>query len=135
MTRRRRTWVGLFVVLLLVLLYSAWNSLKFKLISWHKLDPASAAYESVIIGAVVGAVSMVAALAIAVPAILVGVITVVILLAFSGKPLEHLVVEAGKATKEIAGHMGGALLKEGQTVAAVVAVLGYFALVKRSSDY
>lgn len=135
MSRRRASWAGVFVMLHLIFMCSALklNFKKFSL-SWHGLDPVSAAYESAIIGVAAGAVSVAVALTFAVPATLVSVITVVVLLAFSGKPLESLVVEARKVMKEIAGHVGGALLKEGNAVAAVFAVLGYFALVKRSSE-
>ena len=43
-----------------------------------------------------------------------------------------LVVEGRKITKEIFGFVMRTLLKEGNFVAAVCAVLGYFALVRRN---
>ena len=76
---------------------------------------------------------MVAALAVLVPATLVTWITVVVLLAFFGKPRRALVVEGRKITREIGGFVLKILLKEGNVVAAVCAVLGYFALVRRNS--
>lgn len=56
-----------------------------------------------------------------------------VLLAFFGKPRKSLVIEGRKITREILGVVGKILLKEGNLVAAVCAVLGYFVLVRRSS--
>ncbi|CAN1123728.1 hypothetical protein LINPERPRIM_LOCUS3384 [Linum perenne] len=86
------------------------------------------------LGAVFGMLSMAAALAVAVPATVVIWITVVVLLAFFGKPRKVLVVEGRKITREILGFVVKILLKEGNAVAAVCAVLGYFVLVRRSAD-
>ncbi|KAK9222145.1 hypothetical protein WN944_010577 [Citrus x changshan-huyou] len=132
---KRRTWVCLFVVVYAILLSSSWNFLK-SILSWYNLqshqNPSSgwpALYASVLLGAVFGLLSMVAALAVAVPATLVIWITVLVLLAFFGKPRTSLVIEGRKITKEIIGFVFKILLKEGNAVAAVCAVLGYFALV------
>lgn len=73
---------------------------------------------------------MVAALAVVVPATLVIWITIVVLLAFFGKPRRSLVIEGRKITKEIIGFVFKILLKEGNLVAAVCAILGYFALFR-----
>ncbi|KAI9176243.1 hypothetical protein LWI28_000323 [Acer negundo] len=137
---KRRTWVCLFVLVYAVLLSSSWNFIE-SILSWYKLQsqPSSsssgwpALYASVLLGAVFGVLSMVAALAVAVPATLVIWITVVVLLAFFGKPRTTLVIEGRKITTEIVGFVFKILLKEGNVVAAVCAVLGYFALVKRNS--
>ncbi|KAI3439855.1 uncharacterized protein J3R85_004264, partial [Psidium guajava] len=136
---KRRTWACLFVLVYAALLSSTWNSLK-SILSWYKLQahqhPSSgwpALYASVLLGAVFGVLSMVAALAVAVPATLVTWITVVVLLAFFGKPKKTLVLEGRKITKEIVVLVCKVLLKEGNVVAAVCAVLGYFALVKRNA--
>lgn len=77
---------------------------------------------------------MVAALAVMVPATLVTWITVMVLLTFFGKPKRDLVVEGRMITKEIVGFLLKILLKEGNVVAAVCAVLGYFALVRRNNE-
>lgn len=138
---KRRTWVCIFVLVYSILLTSSWNFLK-SILSWYKLQaqPSSsssgwpALYASVLLGAVFGLLSMVAALAVIVPATLVTWITVVVLLAFFGKPRRALVVEGSKITKEIVGFVLKILLKEGNVVAAVCAVLGYFALVRRNSE-
>lgn len=137
---KRRTWACLFVLVYAALLSSTWNSLK-SILSWYKLQanqhPSSgwpALYASVLLGAVFGVLSMVAALAVAVPATLVTWITVVVLLAFFGKPKKALVLEGRKITKEIVVLVCKVLLKEGNVVAAVCAVLGYFALVKRNAE-
>ncbi|XP_039038102.1 uncharacterized protein LOC120175575 isoform X2 [Hibiscus syriacus] len=138
---KRRTWVFLFVLVYAILLSSSWNSLK-SILSWYKhvqAQPSSpssgwpAVYASVLVGAVFGLLSMVAALAVAVPATLVTWITIVVLLAFFGKPKRTLVVEGRKITREIAGSVFKILLKEGNLVAAVCAVLGYYALVGKNS--
>ena len=52
----------------------------------------------------------------------------VVLLAFFGKPKRTLVAEGRMITKEIFGFVMKVLLKEGNVVAAVCAVLGYFVL-------
>ncbi|XVE66193.1 hypothetical protein DITRI_Ditri08aG0060900 [Diplodiscus trichospermus] len=137
---KRRTWVCLFVLVYAILLDSSWNSLK-SILSWYKrqAQPSSASsgwpalYASVLLGAVFGLLSMVAALAVAVPATVVIWITVVVLLAFFGKPKRTLVLEGRKITREIAVFVFKILLKEGNLVAAVCAVLGYFALVRNNS--
>ncbi|GAV70412.1 hypothetical protein CFOL_v3_13910 [Cephalotus follicularis] len=136
---KRRTWVCLFVLVYAVLLSSSWNLLK-SILSWYKVQaqPSSpstgwpALYASVLLGAVFGVLSMAAALAVAVPATLVIWISIVVLLAFFGKPRRTLVVEGRKITREIVGCVLKILLKEGNIVAAVCAVLGYFALVRRN---
>lgn len=137
---KRRTWVFLFVLVYAILLASLWNSLK-SVLSWyeHQAQPSSASYgwpalyASVLLGAVFGLLSMIAALAVAVPATMVTWITVVVLLAFFGKPKRTLVLEGRKITGEIASCVFKTLLKEGNLVAAVCAVLGYFALVRKNS--
>ncbi|OMO67196.1 hypothetical protein COLO4_30203 [Corchorus olitorius] len=135
---KRRTWVFLFVLVYAILLSSSWNSLK-SILSWYQrqAQPSSsgwpALYASVLLGAVFGVLSMIAALAVAVPATLVTWITIVVLLAFFGKPKRTLVLEGRKITREIAGFVFKILLKEGNLVAAVCAVLGYFALVRKNS--
>ncbi|KDP24120.1 hypothetical protein JCGZ_25777 [Jatropha curcas] len=93
-----------------------------------------ALYASVLLGAVFGLLSMIAALAVAVPATLVIWITIVVLLAFFGKPRRTLVIEGRKITREIVGFVFKILLKEGNFVAAVCAILGYFALVRRNYE-
>ena len=137
---KRRTWVCIFVLVYGVILTSSWNLLK-SMISWYKLQsqssPASgwpALYASVLLGSVFGVLSMVAALAVMLPAILVTWITVVVLLAFFGKPRRTLVVEGRKITKEIFIFVIKTLLKEGNLVAALCAIFGYFALVRRNSE-
>ncbi|KAE8669708.1 hypothetical protein F3Y22_tig00112225pilonHSYRG00077 [Hibiscus syriacus] len=136
---KRRTWVFLFVFVYAVLLDSSWSFLKSTL-SWYQNQNQArepngwpAVYASVLLGGVFGLLSMAAALAVTVPATLVTWITVVVLLAFFGKPKRALVVEGKKITREIAGSVFKTLLKEGNFVAAVCAVLGYFALVRNNN--
>lgn len=141
---KRRTWVCIFVLVYAILLISSWNFLK-SILSWYKLqaEPSSsssasygwpALYASVLLGAVFGLLSMVAALAVMVPATLVTWIAIVVLLAFFGKPRKALVVEGRKITREIVGFLFKILLKEGNIVAALCAILGYFALFRRNSS-
>ena len=138
---KRRTWVCIFVLVYGIILTSSWNFLK-SLLSWYKSQAGSsssasgwpALYASVLLGAVFGLLSMIAALAVMVPAVLVTWITIVVLLAFFGKPRSDLVVEGRKITKEIFSFVIKILLKEGNFVAALCAVLGYFALIRRNSE-
>lgn len=131
--RRKTTWMmGFFAALLLVLfmvISFTWDFLFHQVETLPNPPPYLLIYESVFIGAAFGVLSVVAALAVAVPATAVAVITVVVLLAFSGKSPKSLVGESRKITREVAGYFGRALLKEGNAVAAVFTVLGYFALV------
>lgn len=137
---KRRTWVCIFVLVYGILLTSSWNFLK-SILSWYNLQTQSsvssswpALYVSVLLGFVFGVLSMFAALAVVVPAVLVTWITIVVLLAFFGKPRRALVVEGRKITREILSFVIKILLKEGNAVAAVCAVLGYFALVRRNGS-
>lgn len=91
-------------------------------------------YASMMLGAVFGVMSMVAALAIAVPAMLVTWITILVLLTFCGKRRRDLVVEGKKLTAEISRVVVKVLIKEGNFVAAFCAVLGYFMLVRKNSN-
>lgn len=137
---KRRTWVALFVVVYTILLSSTWNILK-SILSWYQSNATTstssgwpALYAAVALGVVFGLLSMAAALAVAVPATLVTWITVLVLLAFCGKPRRALVVEGKKLTAEITGFVVKILIKEGNLVAAVCAVVGYFVLVRRSRE-
>ncbi|KAL3754624.1 hypothetical protein ACJRO7_001816 [Eucalyptus globulus] len=120
---KRLTWACFFVLVYAVLLSSTWNSRK-----WPTL------YASVLLDIVFGVLSMVAALVVAILVTLVTWITVVVLLAFFRKPKRTLVHEGSKITKEIVGLVGKVLLKEGNVMAAVCAIVGYFALVKRNAE-
>lgn len=139
---KRRTWVCIFVLVYAILLTSSWNFLK-SVLSWYKLQaqpstPSSsgwpALYASVVLGAVFGLISMMAALSVMIPATLVTWIAVVVMLAFFGKPRSTLVVEGRKITREIFGIVVKILLKEGNLVAAICTVLGYFLLIRRNVD-
>ncbi|KAI3794797.1 hypothetical protein L1987_37436 [Smallanthus sonchifolius] len=137
---KRRTWLLLFLFVYTILLSSSWNLLK-SVLSWYDSTvataPASstgwpAIYASVALGVIFGLLSMAAALAVAVPATLVTWISVLVLLTFFGKPRKSLVVEGKKLTAEITRTVGKILIKEGNFVAAVCAVLGYFLLVRNT---
>ncbi|XP_021723754.1 uncharacterized protein LOC110691146 [Chenopodium quinoa] len=142
---KRRTWVALFVLVYGILLYSSSNLLQ-SILNWYNTtlspppssSPAkgwpAAVYASVMLGAVFGVMSMVAAFAVAVPAMLMTWITILVLLTFCGTRRRDLVVEGKKLTAEISGVVIKILIKEGNFVAAFCAVLGYFMLVKKSSN-
>ncbi|GER42424.1 hypothetical protein STAS_19205 [Striga asiatica] len=135
---KRRTWVFLFVSVYTVLLSLSWNLLK-SVLSWYEFEysssySSSALYVSMLLGLAFGVLSMVAALAVAVPATLVTWITVLVLLTFCGKPRKDLVVEGKKLTAEITGFVLRVLIKEGNVVAALCAVVGYFALLRKNKD-
>lgn len=144
---KRRTWVCLFVAVYTVLLALSWNFLK-SVLSWYELTMINsshasavsyysgwaALYASVLLGVAFGVLSMVAALAVAVPATLVTWISILVLLTFFGKPKRALVLEGKKLTADIIGFVIKVLIKEGNIVAALCAVLGYFAFVRKSKE-
>ncbi|KAK4368944.1 hypothetical protein RND71_012736 [Anisodus tanguticus] len=139
---KRRTWVFVFVSVYTILLSISWNFLK-AVLSWYESTMSAnssnptnsifsgwpALYASVLLGLAFGILSMVAALAVAFPATLVTWITILVLLTFAGKNRRDLVLEGKKLTGDIIGFVVKVLIKEGNVVAALCAVLGYFALV------
>lgn len=136
MMSKRRTWAFLFVSVYSLLLSSSWNLLK-SVLSWYDSSVSTssnsfgwpAIYAAMALGVIFGLLAMAAALAVAVPATLMTWITVVVLLTFCGKPRKALVVEGNKLTGEISRVVLKVLIREGKFVAAVCAILGYFALV------
>uniref|UniRef100_A0ACD5YEH9 Uncharacterized protein n=1 Tax=Avena sativa TaxID=4498 RepID=A0ACD5YEH9_AVESA len=133
---KRRTWVFLFLAVYAALLSSSWSLLG-SVRAWY-YDAAAGApagvwpaalYASVMYGAVFGLLSMGAALAVAAPAMLVTWITVLVLLAFAGKPRRSLVAEGRRATADIARLALRVLLCEGNAVAAVCAAGSFAALL------
>lgn len=135
---KRRTWAFLFISVYSLLLSSSWNLLK-SVLSWYHSSVSSssdnsfgwpAIYASLALGGIFGLLAMAAALAVAVPATLMTWITVLVLLTFCGKPRKALVVEGNKLTRDISCVLLRVLIREGKFVAAVCAVLGYFALLR-----
>lgn len=135
---KRRTWAALFLAVYAALLSSSWSLLA-SVRAWYYAAAAGSAahpaawpaalYASVMYGAVFGLLSMGAALAVAAPAMLVTWITVLVLLAFAGKPRRSLVAEARRATADIARLALRVLLCEGNAVAAVCAAASFAALL------
>ncbi|KAG0462599.1 hypothetical protein HPP92_021075 [Vanilla planifolia] len=132
---KRRTWVALFLLVYALLLSSSWN-LILSIRSWYAAAAPSSArlgwpafYASVLYGGVFGLLSMGAALAVAVPATVVTWITILVLLAFAGKPRRTLVTEGRRITADIVGFAVKVLLREGNLVAAVCAVVSFVALI------
>jgi hypothetical protein len=139
---RRRTWVALFLAVYAALLSSSWSLLA-SVRAWYystTSTPASAPawpaalYASVMYGAVFGLLSMAAALAVAAPAMLVTWTTVLVLLAFAGRPPRSLVAEGRRATRDIAGLALRVLLREGNAVAALCAAASFAALLLGRRD-
>ncbi|KAH7670590.1 hypothetical protein IHE45_10G037700 [Dioscorea alata] len=137
---KRRTWVTLFLIVYILLLSSSWN-LIISIRSWYNasISPLShpnpsiwpTIYASLLYGGVFGLLAMGAALAVAVPATLVTWITVLVLLAFTGKPRRALVREGRRITADITGFAFMVLIREGNLAAAVCAALSFFALLIR----
>ncbi|KAK1396261.1 Thioredoxin M-type [Heracleum sosnowskyi] len=133
---RRRTWAFLLIFVVTILLSSSWNLLK-SIFSWYESSVSTspnsfvwpAIYASMAVGLIFGLLAMVAALVVVVPETFILWITVLVLLNFCGKPRKALVVEGKKLTEEITCVVFKVLIREGKFVAAVCAVLGYFALV------
>ncbi|CAN6351609.1 unnamed protein product [Urochloa humidicola] len=144
---RRRTWVALFLAVYAALLCSSWSLLA-SVRAWYYSSAASASssasaslpawpaalYASVMYGAVFGLLSMGAALAVAAPAMLVTWITVLVLLAFAGRPRRSLVAEGRRATRDIARLALRVLLREGNAVAALCAAASFAALLVGRRD-
>lgn len=135
---KRRTWVFLFITVYTILLSLSWNFLK-SVLSWYEStvplnSTSSALYASLVLGVAFGVLSMVAALVVVVPATLVTWISILVLLTFAGKRRKDLVLEGKKMTAEIIGFIIKVLIREGNLVAAICAVLGYFALVRRNKE-
>ncbi|CAD5178011.1 unnamed protein product [Musa acuminata subsp. malaccensis] len=141
----RRTWVCLFLLVYTFLLYCSW-SLLLSIRSWyntassHSSSSSSstsptyvagwpALYASVLYGGVFGLLAMGAALAVAVPATLVTWITVLVLLAFAGKPRRSLVMEGRRITADITAIALKILVREGNLVAGICATVSFFALL------
>ncbi|KAG2572376.1 uncharacterized protein LOC120641118 [Panicum virgatum] len=139
---RRRTWVALFLAVYAALLSSSWSLLA-SVRAWYytaTTSPTSAAawpaalYAPVMYGAVFGLLSMGAALAVAAPAMLVTWTTVLVLLAFAGRPYRSLVAEGRRATRDIAGLALRVLLREGNAIAALCAAASFAALLLGRRD-
>ncbi|CAN4117537.1 unnamed protein product [Withania somnifera] len=136
---KRRTWVFLFLTVYTILLSLSWNFLN-SLVSWYEstLTPASpsssALYASMVLGLAFGVLSIVAALVVVVPATIVTWISVLVLLTFAGKGRRDLVMEGKKLTGEIMGFVVKVLVREGNLVAVICALLAYFALVRRNKQ-
>ncbi|RRT37898.1 hypothetical protein BHE74_00021575 [Ensete ventricosum] len=137
----RRTWVCLFLLVYTFLLYCSW-SLLLSIRSWYNTASSHssstspthvarwpALYASVLYGGVFGLLAMGAALAVAVPATLVTWITVLVLLAFAGKPRRSLVMEGRRITADITAIALKILVREGNLVAGICATVSFFVLL------
>ncbi|PWA73658.1 hypothetical protein CTI12_AA259680 [Artemisia annua] len=139
---KRRTSI-LLIILVCTIFLSTWNLLN-SVLSWYAsattITSSSssfswpAIYASMAVGMIFGLLSMAAALAIAVPASVVIWISILVLLTFCGKPRESVVVEGRRLTTEISRAMGMVVLKEGNLVAVVCAIFGYFLIQEMDSE-
>ncbi|XP_031480646.1 uncharacterized protein LOC116250836 [Nymphaea colorata] len=140
---KRRTWVALFILVYALLLSFSWTFIR-SILSWYSTATTDsstgggfrwpAVYASVVFGVVFGLLSMLAVLALAIPSMLVTWITILVLLAFAGKPRRSLVFEGRKITGEISGLALRIMLKEGNIVAALCAILSFYVLTTRRDD-
>ncbi|URE48455.1 hypothetical protein MUK42_15278 [Musa troglodytarum] len=136
---KRRTWVCLFLLFYTLLLYCCW-SLRLAIHSWYNAAASSSSssswwptlYASLLYGGLFGLLSMGAALPVAVPATLVTWSTVLVLLAFAGKPWRALVMEGRRITADISAVALKILVREGNLVTGVCAGLSFFALLLSS---
>ncbi|XP_060201889.1 uncharacterized protein LOC132630317 [Lycium barbarum] len=137
---KRSTWVFLFITVYTILLSLSWNFLKSVLsfyestMKLNSTSASSALYASLVLGLAFGVLSIVAALIVVVPATLVTWISILVLLTFAGKGRTDLVMEGKKLTGEISGFVVRVLIREGNLVAAICAVLAYFALVRKNKE-
>ncbi|KAJ0429633.1 hypothetical protein HanRHA438_Chr17g0820161 [Helianthus annuus] len=136
MFSKKRAYI-LIVLLVCAIFLSSW-SLIHTVLLWYASTVTtssshafwlSAIYASMAVGVILGVLSMVVALAVAVPAIVVIWSAVLVLLSFFGKPRVSVVAEGMKLTAEMGQTVGMVVIKEGNLVAAVCAVLGYFLFV------
>lgn len=138
---RRRTWVALFLLAYAILLSASWRLL-LSVRAWYSVAVAApsaapwpALYASVLCGGLFGLLSMAAALAVALPAMVTTWITVLVLLTFAGKPRWALVREGRRATADIAGIALRVLVREGNLVAAFCAVVSFAALLRYREEH
>lgn len=132
----RRFWFLLFVSIYGILICSLWKTVR-SVLRWQsglQEQPSvgwPALYASVLLGAVFGALAMVAMLAATVPAMLITWITILVLLTFAGKPRDLLVLEGKRITKDIGSFACKIMLREGNLIAVACALLSFFLLIHR----
>ncbi|XP_031475445.1 uncharacterized protein LOC116247401 [Nymphaea colorata] len=134
---KRRTWAALFAVVYALLLSSSWTLVRSTFSAKATTTAAAAAtkfpwsavYASVLLGAAVGVLSMLAVLALAVPSMLFAWITILVLLALDQRrPSRSLVLEGRKITAEMSGMTLRIMLQEGRTLAALCVIFSFFLL-------
>ena len=133
--QRRRTWVALFLAAYAILIAFCWRLLQF-VSSWYDSEaalkrPLPEIYVSALYGTLFGLLAMGAALAVALPAMVVTWIAVLVLLACAGKSRRQLVRDGRLATRDIVGVAARVLVREGKLVAVACAVGSFFALLYR----
>ncbi|CAN6464451.1 unnamed protein product [Victoria cruziana] len=128
---RRRTWAALFAVVYALLLSSSWTLVRSTISAAATTTkfPWPAVYASVLLGAAVGVLSMLAVLALAVPSMLATWITILVLLAFDRRrPRRSLVLEGRKITAEMSGLTLRIMLREGRALAALSVIFTFLLL-------
>ncbi|THU53333.1 hypothetical protein C4D60_Mb10t13300 [Musa balbisiana] len=134
---KRRTWICLFLLFYTLLLYCCW-SLLLATHSWYNAAASFSSswwptlYASVLYGGLFGLLSMGVALPVAVPATLVTWSTVLVLLAFAGKPWRALVMDGWRITADISAVALKILVRESNLVTGVCAGLSFVALLLSS---
>ncbi|KAM7272148.1 hypothetical protein ACFE04_031362 [Oxalis oulophora] len=124
---KTRTWVLFLFIMYTLLLSTSFNLLK------NILNCGDGGlYTAMLLWGVFGMVSIAAALTVVVPATVVVWIAVVVMMSVFGKKRKDVVVEGRKMTREIVVFVFKVLIREGNYVAAVFTVFGYFLLVIRN---
>ncbi|GAA0151478.1 reductase [Lithospermum erythrorhizon] len=126
---KRRTWFFLIILIYTILLSLSYNLLKTVLSCNASNLNSSALRASLLLGVAFGMLSVVAASAVVIPSVMVSWITVLVLLNFTGKSRRTLVSEGKKLCVDITTLLVKFLFKEGNIVALISAVLGFFAFV------
>ncbi|GLJ30968.1 hypothetical protein SUGI_0618100 [Cryptomeria japonica] len=132
----RRFWFVLFVTIYGALVCSTWKTVR-SVLKWQaNLKEGEgmgwpALYASVLFGAAFGVLAMLAMLAVTLPAMLLTWITILVMLAFAGKPRELLVLEGKRITRDIASFALKIMLKEGNLVAASCALFSFLLFIHR----
>ncbi|KAF3774930.1 hypothetical protein EJ110_NYTH51831 [Nymphaea thermarum] len=130
---KRRTWAALFAVVYALLLSRSWtlvlSTFSLNATATATKFPWPAVYASVLLGAAVGVLSMLAVLALAVPSMLFAWITILVLLALDQRrPRRSLVLEGRKITAEMSGMTLRIMLQEGRALAALSVIFSFFLL-------
>ncbi|XP_078433248.1 uncharacterized protein LOC144704637 [Wolffia australiana] len=130
---RRRTWAALFLAAYAALMAATWRHLRPS--CWYESDAATWPWPEVRAAAALGGLfallSLAAAVAVALPAMIVAWVVVLVLLACAGKSRPQLLRHGRRATVDIAATAAGLILHEGKLVVAACAAASLLSLLYR----